>query len=135
MIYVIEPAGIAVVTLISFAVVKLIKVMARNNGIENEIFERQAMICKAFEHPTRLHLLDLLGKGERGVGTLQDKLGVPKANISQHLAILKSAGVVITRRSGKQVYAALAIPQVKQACRLIHQVLRTQIRRQRLLAG
>ena len=135
MIYVTEPAGIAVVSLLSFAVVKLIKLMARNNSIENEIFERQAMICKAFAHPTRLHLLDLLGKGECGVSTLQVKLRVPKANISQHLAILKSAGVVVTRRSGKQVYAALAIPEVKQACHLIHRVLRTQIRRQHRLAG
>jgi DNA-binding transcriptional ArsR family regulator len=74
-------------------------------------------------------------EGERGVGTLQDKLRVSKANISQHLAILKSAGVVITRRSGKQVYAALAIPEVKQACQLIHRVLRTQIRKQHRLAS
>jgi ArsR family transcriptional regulator, virulence genes transcriptional regulator len=105
------------------------------NGIEAQIFERQAMICKAFAHPTRLHLLDLLGKGERGVGELQDELGVSKANLSQHLAILKSAGVVSTRRSGKQVYAALAIPEVKDACHLIRQVLRTQIRKQHRLAG
>jgi DNA-binding transcriptional ArsR family regulator len=110
--------------------------MARNsNGIENEIFERQAMICKAFAHPTRLHLLDLLGNGERGISRLQNELGVAKANLSQHLAILKSAGVVVTRRSGKQVYAALAIPEVKQACHLIHKVLRTQIRKQHRLAG
>lgn len=109
--------------------------MARSNGLDNEIFERQAIICKAFAHPTRLHLLDLLGKGERGVGKLQDELGVSKANMSQHLAILKAAGVVITRRSGKQVYAALAIPEVKQACHLIHRVLRTQIRKQHRLGG
>ena len=110
--------------------------MTRNsNGIENEIFERQAAICKAFAHPTRLHLLDLLGKGERGVGRLQDELGVSKANISQHLAILKAAGVVITRRSGKRVYASLAIPEVKQACQLIHKVLRTQLRKQHRLVG
>ena len=108
--------------------------MKRNNGLENEIFERQAMICKAFAHPTRLHLLDLLGRGECGVGTLQDKLRVSKANISQHLTILKSAGVVITRRSGKQVYASLAIPEVKQACHLIHRVLRKQIKNQHSLA-
>ncbi len=107
------------------------KPKSRNrNGLENEIFERQAVICKAFAHPTRLHLLDLLGKGECSVGKVQDELGITKANLSQHLAILKSAGVVVTRRSGKQVYAALAIPEVKQACHLIHQVLRTQIRRQ-----
>lgn len=107
----------------------------QKNGIENQIFERQASICKAFAHPTRLHLLDLLGKGERGVGELQDALGITKANMSQHLAILKSAGVVVTRRNGKQVYASLAIPEVKQACHLIHQVLRTQIRKQHQLAG
>ncbi len=105
-----------------------------NNDIEKEIFERQAGICKAFAHPTRLHLLDLLGKGERGVGPLQDELGIAKANISQHLAILKSAGVVVTRRNGKQVYASLAIPEVKQACHLIRKVLRTQIRKQHRLA-
>ncbi len=105
------------------------------NGIENQIFERQAVICKAFAHPTRIHLLDLLGKGERGVGPLQDELGITKANMSQHLAILKAAGVVVTRRDGKQVYASLAIPEVKQACQLIHKVLRTQIRRQHQLAG
>ena len=104
------------------------------NEIENEIFERQAGICKAFAHPTRLHLLDLLGKGECGVGSLQNQLGITKANISQHLAVLKAAGVVVTRRNGKQVYASLAIPEVKQACRLIHKVLRTQLRKQHRLA-
>jgi ArsR family transcriptional regulator len=105
------------------------------NGIESQIFERQANICKAFAHPTRLHLLDLLGQGERGVGELQHALAISKANMSQHLAILKSVGVVVTRRDGKQVFAALAIPEVKQACQLIRQVLRTQIKKQGQLAG
>jgi DNA-binding transcriptional ArsR family regulator len=104
------------------------------NDIEHEIFERQAGICKAFAHPARLHLLDLLGKGECGVGSLQDELGITKANMSQHLTILKSAGVVVTRRNGKQVHASLAIPEVKEACHLIRKVLRTQIRKQHKLA-
>ncbi len=97
---------------------------------DREVFQRQAVICKAFAHPTRLELLDLIGNGERGVSDLQNELGVSKANISQHLAVLKSAGVVTTRRVGKQVYAMLAFREVKQACELIHQVLRTQIRNQ-----
>lgn len=98
--------------------------------LDHEVFQRQAVICKAFAHPTRLELLDLLGNGERGVSTLQNELRVSKANISQHLAVLKSAGIVSTRRIGKQVYATLAFREVKQACGLIHQVLRTQIRSQ-----
>ncbi len=109
--------------------------MAKKIGtIEGEIYERQATICKAFAHPIRIHLLDLLGKGERGFGELQNRIGVSKTNLSQHLAILKAAGVVLTRRNGKQVYASLAIPEVKHACQLIHQVLKSQIRKQHRLA-
>ena len=92
-----------------------------------EIFERQARICRAFAHPTRLQMLDLMANGEVGVSALQQQLGVSKTNVSQHLAILKSAGVLTTRRDGKQVYCSLAIPEVKQACELIRKVLQAQI--------
>jgi ArsR family transcriptional regulator len=95
--------------------------------IDDEIFERQAQICKAFAHPGRLRILDLLGKGERGVSDLQSELRISKPNISQQISILKSAGVLVTRRNGKQIYCSLAIPEVKQACELIRGVLRAQI--------
>lgn len=109
--------------------------MARRSKdtIEDEVFERQASICKAFAHPTRLHLLDLIGRGERGVSDIQATIGVTKANLSQHLTVLKAAGVISTRRNGKQVYVGLAIPEVKQACHLIREVLRSYIRKQRKL--
>ena len=94
---------------------------------EDEIFERQARICKAFAHPGRLRILDLLGDGERGISDLQKELGVTKTNISQQISILKSAGVLATRRNGKQIYCSLAIPEVKQACTLIRKVLHAQI--------
>jgi len=101
--------------------------------LDLEIFERQAVICKAFAHPKRLQLLDLIGKGERAVAELQEELGVSKANMSQHLSVLRSAGVVTTRRNGKQVYCALAIPEVKNACHLLREVLRSQLRQQHKL--
>jgi ArsR family transcriptional regulator len=106
--------------------------MARNRrqDPEAEVFERQAIICKAFANPTRLHLLDLLGKGERSLADVQQVLGISKANLSQHLAVLKAAGVVTTHRDGKHVYAMLAIPEVKQACHLIREVLRGHMREQ-----
>ena len=92
-----------------------------------EIFERQARICKAFAHPARLRILDLLGSGEKGISDLQSALGISKAGMSQYLAILKSAGVVTTRRNGKQIYCSLAMPEVKEACQLIRKVLQAQI--------
>ena len=94
---------------------------------DDEIFERQAQICKAFAHPGRLRILDLLGQGERGVSELQQELGFSKTTLSQQISILKSAGVVSTRRNGKQIYCSLTIPEVKEACQLIREVLRAQI--------
>ena len=102
---------------------------------DTEIFERQARICKAFAHPGRLQILDLLGDGERSVAELQESLGISKTSISQHMAVLKSVGVMSTRREGKQVYCSLAMPEVKQACQLIRRVLQAQIAAsQRLVA-
>jgi DNA-binding transcriptional ArsR family regulator len=100
---------------------------ASSKTTDDEIFERQARICKAFAHPGRLRILDLLGKGERGVSELQSALGISTTSISQQISILKSAGVLATRRNGKQIYCSLAIPEVKQACQLIRAVLRAQI--------
>jgi ArsR family transcriptional regulator len=92
-----------------------------------KVFERQARICQAFAHPARLQILDLLGSGEQGVSELQETLGIPKTRISQHLTILKSAGVLSTRRNGKQVLCSLAIPEVKQACQMIRKVLEAHL--------
>jgi DNA-binding transcriptional ArsR family regulator len=94
---------------------------------DEEIFERQAQICKAFAHPGRLRILDLLGKGELGVSELQKELRFSKTGLSQQISILKSAGVLSTRRNGKQIYCSLAMPEVKEACQLIRGVLRAQI--------
>ena len=101
--------------------------MSEKSAIDAEIFKRQARICKAFAHPARLQILDRLGQGELGVSDLQDALGISKTNISQHMAVLKSVGVLSTRREGKQVYCSLAMPEVKQACQLIRKVLQAQI--------
>jgi len=105
----------------------------QKNRVEAEIFERQARICKAFANATRLQMLDILGKRDWSAGHLQQELGISKANLSQHVAILKSLGIVTARREGRQMYFSLAMPEAKEACHLIHEVLRAQIRNGRRL--
>jgi len=100
----------------------------KQSDAENEILERQVLICKSFAHSTRLHMLDLLGKRDWSAAELQQELEISKANLSQHVAVLRSAGVVVRRREGKQIFFSLAMPEVKKACQLIQNVLRTQIR-------
>ena len=111
------------------------KVMSETTtiSIDQEIFERQAYICRAFAHPARLQILDELGQGELSVSLLQQTLGLSKTNLCQHMAVLKAAGVLTTRRRGKQVYCSLAMPEIKQACLLIRRVLQNQIAADRQL--
>lgn len=104
------------------------------NGLDMLVYERQVGICKAFANPTRLKILDLVAQHPQPAADLHEKLSISKANLSQHLAVLKAAGVVITRREGKRVHCFLAIPEVKQACQLIRNVLRAQIRNGKQLA-
>lgn len=106
---------------------------AQRADVESEIFERQARICKAFASPIRLRMLDYLGKRDWAAADLQRKLGITKANLSQHVAILKAVGIVEARRQGQRVYFSLAMPEVKSACRLIRDVLRAQVRSGRRL--
>lgn len=108
--------------------------MKKENGFDNLIYEKQVSICKAFANPIRLRILDLIAQRPYAASELQEELAISKANLSQHMTILKAAGVVVTRRDGKQVYSSLAIPEVKQACHLIRNVLRAQIRNGQQLA-
>jgi len=77
--------------------------------------------------------LSRLAKRTYPASDLLEQLSISKANLSQHLTILKRAGVVSTRRDGKHIYCSLAIPEVKQACQLIRNVLRAQIRNDKQL--
>ena len=90
------------------------------------MYERQAMICKAFANPTRLQLIEMLTRGECWATELHEDLGISKANLSQHLAVLKSAGVVSTRREGKQLHCGIAMPEVKQAMGVLRNMLKAQ---------
>jgi len=100
---------------------------------DERVYEMQVRICKAFANSSRLRMLDLLARQELTVSQLQEQLGITTANVSQHLAILKGAGVVATRREGKQIFCYLAIPEVKSACQLIRDVLRAQVRNDKRL--
>ena len=104
-----------------------------HRALEDEIYERQVGICKAFANPTRLRILDMIATHEQTGARLQRQLGISTANLSQHLSVLKSAGVIVTRREGKTLHCSLAIPEVKQACQLIRNVLRAQLRNGRRL--
>ena len=100
---------------------------------DREVYRRQAVICKALANPTRLHLIALLGRDGCWSSDLQRELDISKANLSQHLSILKAAGLVSAHREGKQLYCDVSMPQVTQATILLRDMLKKQVRAARRL--
>ena len=68
--------------------------------LRGQILENLAEICKAFGHAHRLELLTLLAQGERSVDELARETCLPVASVSQHLQVLRQAGLVDVRRVG-----------------------------------
>ena len=87
----------------------------------------QANICQALSHPVRLYILDLVSKEELTCSDLLENLKIPKANLSQHLNVLKAAGILQSRKDGQFQYMSLAIPQIKDACNMIRKILTEKI--------
>jgi len=70
----------------------------------------KADVFQVLAHPTRIHIVECLRDGERPVSYVLRKIGVGPANLSQHLAILRSRGLVVSRRQRGQVLYALRDP-------------------------
>ena len=94
----------------------------------NEIYKIHAEMCKVFSNPTRLEILDLLRDKELSVTELIKKTKLSQANISQHLSIMKSKGIVISNRKGKNIYYKLTNPKIIKAFDIIKEVLVERLR-------
>ncbi len=100
-----------------------------------KVFQLHADFCKAFCHPTRLRILDLLRHGRMSVKELQEQLGVRQTIISQHLAILRNVNAVKGERSGRSVYYRITDPRIIEAYDIIDRVIReARVREAKILA-
>ena len=77
----------------------------------------KAEVFQALAHPTRIHIAECLQAGELSVSVLMERIGIEPANLSQHLAVLRAKGLVVTRREGTQVFYALRDPLLSDVLR------------------
>jgi ArsR family transcriptional regulator len=96
-------------------------------GKNKTLFELQAEVCKTLSSPKRLEIISALKDGEKTVGELVEILGVPKANVSQHLAVMRLKGILNSRREGVNIYYSITNPKVIDACSLMREVLTEQM--------
>jgi DNA-binding transcriptional ArsR family regulator len=92
-----------------------------------QLYKLQASICHTLANPKRLEIIDRLRREEMSVTELTDALGISQSNLSQHLAIMRQKGIVITRRKGLSICYQISDPKIIQACDLMRQVLVGQL--------
>ena len=92
-----------------------------------KIFELHADVCKIFSNAKRLEIINMLKDGEVSAGELLEKTGLSKANLSQHMTVLKSKGVINTRKEGINIYYCITNPKIIQVCTLMKEVLLEQL--------
>lgn len=89
------------------------------HALAPEALEQVAEFFQALSEPSRLRLLNLLREGERKVGELAELAGSTPANVSRHMALLQSRGLVTREGRGNCVYYAIADPAIYQLCDLV----------------
>ncbi len=77
-------------------------------------YQPQTKTFKALMHPTRLAILDILRDGEQCVCHMEAVFGLRQAHISQHLMVLRDAGLVTDRRDGWNIFYRVIKPEIYQ---------------------
>jgi len=95
----------------------------------DEITELQAQVLKVLASPRRLEILHYLADGPIEVRRLAHELGASQPNISQHLAVMRAAGIVDAERDGREIRYRLADPEVLVACSVMRGVLGRRLSR------
>jgi rhodanese-related sulfurtransferase/biotin operon repressor len=79
---------------------------------KDAVFEQFARVGATFGSPKRVEIVDLLAQGERPVESIAQATGMSVANVSQHLQVLRAAGLLVSRRDGLHIRYRLAAPAV-----------------------
>src|SRR5512135_2912449 len=92
-----------------------------------KLYELQADICKIFSNAKRMEIINVLKDKERSASDLIEETGLSKANLSQHMSVLRSKGVVLARREGLNIFYRISNPKIIEACNLMREVLLDQL--------
>ena len=88
----------------------------------------KADIFRALAHPTRIAIIEMLrDEGEVPVNAVFDQLGLEQSNVSQHLAVLRSKHLVVTRKDGNHVYYSLRDKVIGEVLDLMRQFFQTHL--------
>lgn len=97
---------------------------------DKTIYILHSNICKALANPIRIEIIDILNDKEMTFGEIQEITGAMKSNLSQHLSLMVSNGILTHRKEGLYIYFKLSTPKIGTACRLMREVLVDNLNKQ-----
>jgi ArsR family transcriptional regulator len=87
------------------------------------LYQLKAEFFKTLGHPARIRILELLAKRPHSVGELQAEVGLESSHMSQQLAVLRRASVVVAHKRGNSVIYAMASPDMAELLAVARSVL------------
>jgi YHS domain-containing protein/DNA-binding transcriptional ArsR family regulator len=94
----------------------------------SQLFKLHALTLKALANPKRLEIVNLLRDQTVNVRHMEKMLGIPQANLSQHLSVLRKYKIVTTKKEGKEVFYHIANQNYITASDLIRESLIKQLK-------
>lgn len=95
--------------------------------MDTQLRRFKAEIFQALSHPTRIAMVDLLRGGERSASQIIEELRLEQANASQHLSVLRARQIVVSRKSGNQVFYTLRDPVLLNVLDLLRDYFYSQL--------
>jgi DNA-binding transcriptional ArsR family regulator len=92
-----------------------------------ETYEIEAQLGRALGNPLRMEIMDLLRDGQLSVRDIASATSHPVTAISQSLAVLRNAGIVVAQRDRNNILYHIASPKITSVCDLLREVLQEQI--------
>ena len=87
------------------------------------LYQLKAEFFKTLGHPARIRVLELLSEREHAVAEMLPEVGIEPAHLSQQLAVLRRANLVVTRKEGSTMYYSLVSPQIAELLRVARTIL------------
>jgi len=103
------------------------------SDVEQPITEAKAELFKALAHPARVRVLELLAEGKHTMSQLAELTGLEPSHLSQHVTVLRRAGIVDSRRVKSTVICGLRDPQTAELLAVARRLLTRNLRQGQVL--
>jgi DNA-binding transcriptional ArsR family regulator len=95
--------------------------------VQNALRSFKASIFQALAHSSRIAIIEVLKDGELPAGAIQERIGVEQANLSQHLAVLRSRQIIVNRKEGNQVFYSLRDPMLLEVLDILRRYFQANL--------